>query len=152
LIPNTKIFCYEPTTNAIKLLHANISLNCLGKNIQIINKAISNAKREITAEGEKITTIPFADVVTELKHIHLLKMDIEGIEFDIILNASYDILSNIDFITMELHTSYESKKYFLIVKYLEEAGFYVKSSFHKLAVGYLYAVRSEIMATDKLNQ
>ena len=77
------------------------------------------------AEGASVTAVTLADFLDEngLDGVDLLKMDIEGSEFEVLLTAEIDTLRRIRRVELEYHERQgpESKKD--IESRFEEAGF-----------------------------
>lgn len=101
-----KVTAVEPEPGSFKLLEIN------GKGATLINKAITNEKEihlwvdsergelnKIASEGLLVKGITLDELITE--PIDLLKMDIEGAEYDAIYSCTK--LSMIRQITMEYH-------------------------------------------------
>lgn len=134
-----KIHAYEPNTEAYDLLCKNIELNNL-LNIVIPHKkaisSISYTQVKFPAEAspqnkiiegdeceeyELVNTINLKDIVGEnnLDIVDLLKLDCQGIEYDIINNIDLETISRICSIKMEYHNAKEDK----IITKLESLGF-----------------------------
>jgi len=115
-----KVVSLEPLPLLYKLLETNIIRNNV-RNIHPLNLALWKEKGVVSfVEGEhsaanrvvevedtkstiKVQTIALSDLVESHGKIDLLKIDIEGSEFDVLLNASEDALDNIDKIVGEIH-------------------------------------------------
>jgi FkbM family methyltransferase len=71
----------------------------------------SNGTVMHTTGAEKLTasTITLADAVGSTEW-DCVKMDIEGAEFDVLLDASDETLSRIKYLTLEVHNGYASKQ------------------------------------------
>jgi len=67
----------------------------------IYNLGIDNAVA-VKVQGQTLS-----QVIQRLgiKHVRLLKLDCQGAEFEIIPSTPHDLLSNIDYIAMEIHRS-----------------------------------------------
>jgi FkbM family methyltransferase len=124
--PNVQVLAYEPMPEFFQLLQRNVSLNGLDGSIQCINSAVAadGADREliVAASGlyfptlvprESATAIqsvrvPCTDLVSildshHLPRIDLLKMDVEGAEYDILYGLSPDAFQRIRALRMEYH-------------------------------------------------
>lgn len=139
-----KVISLEPHPLLYKLLENNVIRNNI-KNIHPLNLALwkekgvasfvigehSGGNRVVETKNAnskmKIQTITLSDLVESYGKIDLLKIDIEGSEFDVLLNAPGDTLNNIDKIVGEMHLW---EKGFSVIsrvtKKLEESGFEVK--------------------------
>lgn len=129
--PNAKIITYEPEKENFRLLVNNIRINNL-KNVKSLNLGVSGkrGKRKLYLSNsnsgahsiygkkgisyETFRSIKFDDIIKNngLEYIDILKMDCEGAEYEILLNANKYYLKKVDIILMELHeTDLTRKKY-----------------------------------------
>ena len=162
-----KIYAYEPFKYTYNIAIKNIGLNPkLSKKIEAYNFGISDKRQDIVCafapaykvgagiatklNGKKnvvketITLLPAANEITKAKkafpeHKLIIKIDCEGMEFEIIKSLSNkNLLSQIDIILLEWHI--KSPK--VIIDTLLKAGFtiYNKNNF-KDVVGMLYAFK-----------
>lgn len=77
--------------------------------------------------NKDIRTITLAQIVEHFGHIDLLKMNIEGAEWDIIENTSKLIFNDISQITMECHTGYKPEyTNERMIKLLEKQGYHAE--------------------------
>lgn len=142
-----KVFAYEPLPENFEFLNQNIKLNHL-KNVISFQLAVSstsgggylfiqkhnsgghsvyNSGNDKKISIEKIT---LGEIFTQnkIEKIDFLKIDTEGSEYDILLNASKDILSKIGKIIIEYHDYYNhGHNYHDIETYLKASGFKVKT-------------------------
>lgn len=160
LNPQAQIICLEPNKKNFEILKNNLKKNKI-QNIVLLNMGLaadsgerqfsvssdSHNSRMISVKNENIKhcvckTISFSDLVAEcnIKIISLLKMDIEGAEFEIIENMNKDDFALIKNIIFEYHNSVKNnhKK---LEKILRERGFSVQifpSKFDK-KLGFIFA-------------
>ncbi|TSC85744.1 MAG: FkbM family methyltransferase [Microgenomates group bacterium Gr01-1014_16] len=141
-----KVYSYEPFPESFALLKENVAFNGL-KNVRAFNVAVSDSiKKKIlyvsssntgahslfpdnTKRKLEVKTTTLAKVISDnkLKQIDLLKMDVEGCEYEIFLNASDKTLKKIRRIIMEYHNHIvPGMKHTMIMKRLNKAGFEVK--------------------------
>jgi FkbM family methyltransferase len=148
-----KIVSVECDEDALKDLVSNYELN---DNVKIINKALNDTAEPITFYhcpensiisstiapsnvahhrhgllGNKATTVQtvtLGDLVDDLKHIDLLKIDIEGAEYKIIESADPKLFNAIDNIFMECHFFEKDykEKYSKILTKLKGMGYEVE--------------------------
>jgi len=128
----------------------NIKLNHLEDRITLLNEGCGrsgfvtikenyentgSADLKSFKEGKNIRIEDLDEILKrfDLKHA-ALKVDCEGCEYDLILNASDDALHAFDQIIMEYHYGYKN-----LVKRLEQAGFKAKYSWPK----YLHNTEAE---------
>lgn len=144
LYPNARIFAYEPHPQAFALLQENIRLNHLTK-VQAFQRAVVGSRtrqkripfyisptsvlstryqdqtypESFSYTRHLVATAPFAGIMAKAKYIDLLKIDIEGGEYELIP----DILRfhhKIGEIIFELHTTTPPKKLFATLVKLSE--------------------------------
>jgi len=145
--PEAEIISFEPDPKTFLLLKKNIQDNNLDK-VQIYNQALSNSNGKIKFysygdfEGSPGNTIQkqfvnFTNVKEHevdciklsslgLKHIDLLKIDVEGAEGRIVRDlAESGLLANVDKISLEYHygTKSQDNNLSYILEKLEERGF-----------------------------
>lgn len=164
------VYAFEPTPNFYELAQKNIKLNNVEDRCQIFNMAVGKVElddntkddtfKEMFAEDpeteeyqigdKKVPMVTLKGVVEKFAISNaFLKMDCEGYEYDIVLNAPKEILRKFDYILMEYHYGFES-----LQKKLENDGFQVfhtgpfeaiidsrASKYSKMIFGYLTAKR-----------
>jgi len=103
-----------------------------GKQTLYVNDedAISNTiyKQNKNLNKEEVECISLQDIFEkyELKKIDFLKMDCEGAEYEIIMNAKSSILNKIQKISMEIHEEIVPYRKEVIIENLKKHGFNVK--------------------------
>lgn len=122
LYPNAALYCYEPFPSNYEQLERNIKLSELD-NIELIKKGVGGNTRseklyinktnlgghslfENEARSHDFVTIDILGIGELIKnlpnnHIHLIKLDCEGAEFEIIKAIDKDLASGIEFILFE---------------------------------------------------
>jgi FkbM family methyltransferase len=114
--PNAKIKAFEADPNIAKILSENLANNNV-KNIEVIDKAvwINNDGIEISLEGAdgasiyskvnvtKVPSVRLKDLIEKENKIEMLKMDIEGAEYEVLLDCR-NSLSNVENIFIEYHS------------------------------------------------
>jgi len=155
--PKVKIYALEPIKENFDLLKKNITENKF-KNIKAENVALNketgavniflsedshnHSLLPISESSVKVKAVSFADFVkkNKIKKISLLKMDIEGGEYEIFQNSIGEIAGKTENIFLEYHQT-ESKNFKVIENILRENGFSVEifpSHFDK-TMGFLLA-------------
>ena len=136
------VYAFEPYLYSYNIAKKNIKLNYLEDRITLLNEGCGRSgfvtiKEDYNntggtdlknfKEGKKIRIISLDEIVKRfnLKHA-ALKVDCEGCEYDLILNASDDALKAFDQIIMEYHYGYKN-----LLKRLRQARFKVKYSLPK---------------------
>ena len=123
----------------------NVSINKL-KNVVLLNQGVGDKRKfviikrdfintassnlKIFNDGKKIQVVTLEDIVKKYNiKDGVLKMDCEGCEYPIILNANNDVLKRFNQIMIECHYGYKN-----IERKLKYAGF--KVSYSKVNYGY----------------
>lgn len=141
---NCKIYCYEPNNYAFKKLKKKFENN---KKIILYNKAVGDKNGRANLYYHKLhdenpikfstgsslleqkenieknysqntETVSIKDILNHFDFINLIKIDIEGYEYNI-LPEIIENRNKIDNVFCELHGSQERKNKFLNYKYLE---------------------------------
>jgi FkbM family methyltransferase len=121
--PSVKVYAFEPSPASFACLCHNIRLNNL-ENVMALNAAIASRNGEATlhlAEDSAcnsligrtdvelrgkvaVETWPLSRVLEMVKgKVHLLKMDIEGMEFEVLSACPGEMLQTVERISMEYH-------------------------------------------------
>lgn len=159
-IPDTQVHVYEPFPESNRLLQENLKHNHMS-NVQVYVEAVGAkagelhlttstgvAVRHSTAQDINhadltVTSIPLSTVLTriESKHIDFLKMDCEGGEYDILLNADDETLKAISHICMEYHDNLTPHTHHELARFLSEKGYDVQTYRNPAhtEIGFLYA-------------
>jgi len=144
------VYAFEPYPYSYNIAKKNIKLNHLEDKITLLNEGCGKSgfvtiKEEYEntggtdlknfKEGKKIRIVSLDEIVKRFNLTHAaLKVDCEGCEYDLILNASDKALQAFDKIIMEYHYGYRN-----LVKRLRRAEFNVKYSLPK----YIYNTEAE---------
>ncbi len=143
--PGIKVHCFEPGAYALDLLRKNIGLNRLDSAVAIHPYAVSaqcgvgrlsdaavSTMRELKpraadgpAAGETIETVdlPRALELCRTGHVDLLKMDIEGSEYEVINAAPPRAWEPIERVALEFHDYLHPGCREVVTRRLREAGF-----------------------------
>ena len=113
-----KIYAYEPMRGMYDLLLGNAALNNVSDKIVAINKAVSKDGRDLVMKGNfevfpgtvsvfgegpdirNVKSISIADFITDLDIIDLLKINCEGMEYEILVP---DVLDKVRILAGEFH-------------------------------------------------
>ena len=110
------VYAYEPMRQTFKALENNVKLN--NSKINIFDQGVANRKcsRKLflnagsvfssmygTGKCSTIRCITLKDVLANIKHCNVLKIDCEGGEYEIFYNTSSKTFSKIGEIRMEYH-------------------------------------------------
>lgn len=140
-----KVFAYEASSKNFAMLSENQSLNN-ATNLHIYNMAVTDQRGEMkffmpgdngalgsllqdhSSPMEIVQTLTLADIIADnnIQQIDYLKLDAEGAEFAILLNASADTLSRVRRIVMEYHEfNGNGHRHLDLVNLLQSHGFHV---------------------------
>lgn len=118
------IYAFEPESNNFQLLEKNIILNKLADRVRAVKKAVcgSAGKRLLNVaddssgnnsfmmeqpykSAEEVSCTTLSDVFAEnnIEVCHLLKLDCEGSEFEILLSAPNELFKKIVTLFVEIH-------------------------------------------------
>ncbi len=164
--PSSRVYAYEPFPESFALLEENLKLNGVG-NVTAVQTAVSSAsgKTQLATTGAavqhtttdstisgtadnviKVQAIALDDLFQEngLTHCDFLKVDCEGCEFEILLNAAPEVLQRINHICLEYHDGFTDFSHTDLVKYLQGEGFEVTAVSNPVHhyLGFLYAWRA----------
>jgi FkbM family methyltransferase len=135
-----KISAYEPNSEAFRCLERNIHANHLESVIEPHRFAVASSagrrirfpkrsspynsflRGESAKEFEFVNTIDLARIMKNIDHVDLLKMDSEGVEWDILNATGRDLLDRIDAFRMEYHLGQRDQ----IASFLQGNGFSLK--------------------------
>ena len=143
------IYSYEPAATNFEILKKNIALNDILNRLKPFQMAISTNSGEETmtysdleyahsliadqvetervVKSEKVTCTTIADIMKDnsLDIIDLIKMDIEGLEYEVLFGVPDEVYKKIRYIALEIHDhkEYTAAK---LIEFLEQKGFAVK--------------------------
>ena len=146
-----KIFAFEPESSTYAQLEKNIALNGI-QNVTPFKKAVGGRSGVATlykassnvgahsiantisknTENVEIVTLEEALKICGASHVNVLKVDIEGSEYELFENAPLDVLGRIDAIYMETHPV-KGKGTDDIARKLYDAGFTVRFEYTRLS-------------------
>jgi len=142
--PYTKIYSFEPTAEARRMLERNISLNNV-KNVEVFPYAVGEKEgtcdiehdsfdtaRNKVKEGSSVRMVALDDIVKE--PISLIKIDVEGYELSVLKGAK-KILEQHPYLIVEASTE-ERKK--AADEYLATFGYQNKAILNRQAPTYFY--------------
>jgi len=137
-------FAFEPTRNAFELCKENIFMNKMDDKIKIYPYAVSGQDGEIMIGGDAYKAISLQEILkrNKIEKCDLLKIDIEGAEYEVLLNTPKEILERVKAMAMECHIFDNGENLQRLKDYLTGTGFDVITSrvtVHNIC--YLYATR-----------
>ncbi len=156
-----RVIAVEPNPFLVKILEMNVLLN-YRQNVDIIPYALYQSSKTVYFSQDEITsvmgtvlkvskdrvevkTISLDEIVERYGEIELLKMDIEGAEFDVIFNSKPENLKRIKRIVGEIHYREKESSEKEFREYLEKLGFVCKfirkDKFYR-PLGVLKAIRN----------
>jgi FkbM family methyltransferase len=150
-----KVYSVEPEPNNLSLLKENIKNNPT-ENITVINNAIWHEQKTVLitnkggnssiidergAESVEVLAITIQDFVDlySIDEIDVAKIDIEGAEFDLIINTPPETLAKIKYITLEFDKSFDGRFGMMVEKLSKQFGLEILGSPER--GGYIYGHR-----------
>lgn len=146
--PAARILTIEPFPSTVERLKVQLADNRLDSRVTVLDRALSAAHSDVamlldtpssqqkpvvsgstTGRTVHVQSVPLSAALAGLpEHIDLLKMDIEGSEFEVLMNTPPATLRRFHRINLEHHepprgSSYSKAK---LVEHLAEAGFRVR--------------------------
>ena len=170
--PNTLVYAFEPYLESYKLLIQNLTINALdnvlafqralwgesgtlaldlsgGEPLQIVSQGIDQKSEIAGMETVQALSLPDFWEVHTIDRVDLMKMDVEGAEYDILLQTPSESLTRIDRIIMEYHDVGEGRNHQVLASFLEKEGYRVErvENLVHQDLGYLYGAR---LSSDRL--
>jgi FkbM family methyltransferase len=156
---NGKIFCFEPVRENYDLLLDNLKMNKI-TNVESFNMAVSEKTGEVKIylnedESGHSMFVPSTKFIqiqsTSLKNIidanglgkcDMIKMDCEGVEYEIIDSLPSNYFDRIKKMCIEYHFA-DEKPYLIqsMIKKLNELCYSISSRNISNSIGFLYAIR-----------
>lgn len=116
------VLAIEPNDTLYNFAKKNIYINGFSDKIKIVRAACSGNDLNTNVDASEPLFITLDDIILKCPgRPSNLKIDCEGCEYDVILSASCDTLSNFTHIQIEYHHGYQNLK-----RKLEECGFQVQ--------------------------
>ena len=149
------VYSIEPEPNNLYLLNQNIQNNPT-ENITVVNNAIWHEEKMVSIsnrggnssivgpEGEEKSEVLAITLETlfsryDIKEVDVMKIDIEGAEFDLILNTPEETLAKIKYLVLEFDKSFDGRFGKMIEKLSKQFGIDILGSPER--GGYIYANR-----------
>ena len=150
-----KVYSVEPEPHNLSLLKENIKNNPT-ENITVVNNAIWYEQKNVfitnrggnssivdghLTESVEVLAITIQDLIDRysIDEIDVMKIDIEGAEFDLIINTPLETLSKIKYLTLEFDKSFDGRFGIMIEKLSKQFGIEILGSPER--GGYVYANR-----------
>jgi|GEM_PF-6580140 len=172
-----RVISLEPNQKNAKIFRENMEANKI-ENIFLIEKAVSkkgglrpffintefparhslyldpffNWNGKLSKEGE-IDTVSLEEIMQEygIERVRVLKMDIEGAEYEVLLNAPKHVLKRIDLILLETHEPFENYSAEEITNHLKECGFEcLEGEAHRFEFGDASLIGRNFLAVNRL--
>lgn len=154
-IDKIKVYSIEPEPNNILLLEENIKNNPT-ENITVLNNAIWYEQKNVfitnrggnssivdgaLVESVEVLAITIQDLMDlySIDKIDVMKIDIEGAEFDLIINTPPETLAKINYLVLEFDKSFNGSFGIMIEKLAKQFGLEILGSPER--GGYVYANR-----------
>jgi len=159
--PQSQVLAIEPFPSTVVRLRTQLADNHLSQRVTVLDRALTAAPSEVVMPLDtpssqqkpvlqkavdsrtvvRVPSVPLAQAVAALPaQIDLLKMDIEGSEFEVLLHTPYETLRRFRRINVEHHESPPDSSYTKaeLISHLEKAGFAVRQ--HAGAPTSLYGI------------
>ncbi len=156
-----KVIAIEPNPFLVKILEINVLLN-YRKNVDIFPYALYHSSKTVYFSQDELTSvmgtvlkvskdkievkaISLDEIVERYGEIELLKMDIEGAEYDVIFNSKPENLKRIKRIVGEVHYQEGESSEEKFREYLEKLGFvckFIRKDKFYSPLGVLKAIRN----------
>lgn len=149
-----KVYAVEPEPNNLYLLSQNIENNPT-ENITIVNNAIWYEEKmvsisnrggnssivDIEEDNSEVLAITLETLFStyDIKEVDVMKIDIEGAEFDLIINTPAETLAKINRLVLEFDKSFDGRFGQMIEKLSKQFGIDILGSPER--GGYIYANR-----------
>jgi FkbM family methyltransferase len=150
-----KVYSIEPEPHNLLLLEENINNNPT-ENITVVNNAIWHEQKNVFitnrggnssivdgswAESVEVLAITIQDLIDRysIDEIDVMKIDIEGAEFDLIVNTPPETLAKIRYLVLEFDKSFDGSFGKMIEKLAKQFGLEILGSPER--GGYVYANR-----------
>ncbi len=155
-----RVLAYEPFPESFALLHHNVEQNRLGaiaahrfavagragtRALHLAGRHGTHSLFGTDGEAVPVECLTLADVfgAERVERCHFLKLDCEGAEYEILLEAPADVLARIDRMALEYHDAKTPHDHGELRAWLERHGFAVTSRDHVASrSGYLFAKRA----------
>lgn len=154
-LPAIRTIAIEPEPHNISILEHNIATNPVTDNLKIFKHAIwhvpgrvqisdqgGNAKI-VGGKGEstevQAVTIGQMMIMNNISEIDVMKVDIEGAEYDLLINTPYEVLSKIKYLALEFEQCEDEKFGTLVQKLAHIFGIQILGSPRR--GGYIYGRR-----------
>lgn len=162
--PQSRIFAYEPEPDNFKMLCANIALNgfearisprrlgCSGDNdgllLNVTDNAAGHSHYWAGEETIRVPTVSLKSIMERegISQCDLLKMDVEGSEYETLYAADAETLEKISRLYIEYHNIVDVRLDFQaqpLARHLRARGFCVEQFAINRTQGYLYCEREE---------
>ena len=166
--PNARVFAFEPFAGSFARLQENIALNNL-QNVIAVRRAISSnagfvalaktgaAVQHTTtsstrsgqaSETVRVEALTLGDVFDDyaIDRCDFLKMDCEGAEYEILLNAPAAAFDRIDRLCLEYHDGFTAHDHNDLARCLRARGYEVRLTANSVHahLGFLYARKAII--------
>ena len=137
LYSNARVIAFEADPFLADILRNNLQKNGISNNVEIINAAVWIENGEIdfsrdfadggsvygTSNNYRVKAVRLRDFLEKENKVDMLKMDIEGAEYDVLVDCKY-VLGIVENIFVEYHSwSDKDQKLSEILSILEYSGF-----------------------------
>lgn len=147
--PSSKIYCIEPFPSTYDRLREVVRMNHLSDRVTPFNIALtgntgnfvmrctsrpSQRRQVFSTDANGVSSIAITGITLgdwmeqeQVAQLDLMKMDIEGSEYEVLFSTPVEILKRIRRIVLEYHNNNSQYTKADLAKYLQEAGFHITS-------------------------
>lgn len=129
-IHGSKVLAFEVAPDAYELLKDNIRANGLLTNVTAFQRAVAGSPGSVNIDGVECEAVTLEGLLNEnyIEKCGLCKIDIEGMEYDVLLGTSHEVLKRIEKMVIECHLCTGNQRFAELKDYLENAGFSIRQT------------------------
>ena len=166
--PDAKIYAFDPFPGSHELLIRNLKLNSI-ENVTPLQRAFWHSDSELSLEGtfgeplqissrstpsegepgsgKLVHAVALGTILDRfgIEKVDLIKLDCEGAEYDILLEAPTAVFGKIERITMEYHDLDSDQNNQTLIQFLKEKGYTVQKFENAVHdhLGYLFGSKTK---------
>ena len=168
--PQGRVFAYEPLASSFELLCHNLSLNgitnvdafqqgtaavagmmsAVPDGVEAVSTRFTAGEGAGNGKGAAVPVVTLAEILDKVPkgQCHLMKIDCEGCEFDLLFNSPPELLARIERLTIETHDGYAGYSTGRLATYLRQQGFTVRQAANPVHsyLEFIYAERAAGLA------
>lgn len=149
---NATVLSFKPDPDAFAMLQENVRINGLKNRIHPFQLGVTATEGECMIKDISYDSVTVEEIFRKnrLDRCDLLKMDIEGCEYEVFRSLSEKVLQRINAITMECHVFDGGKDLTDLIRRLKQSGFTIKTTqINMYKTCYLYAKQCVTSSPEK---